>query len=365
MDDINSLRAAISAVANWDALLEAAEFHGLLPLLSAAIEGAGPDVSPPLDVAQRLRAAYRDSAKRAMFFSGRLAALLDVLQGQGVPALPLKGPVLAESLYQDPALRPVSDLDLLIHRRDVPAVLRLLVREGYVRGEHMAWLPVETLVTLNSEVTLRHPLGVHVDLQWAIAQGDYPFCFDPEILWRSLRPVRLAGREVPNLTLESLLLFLCVHGAKHLWSRLMWLGDVARLTRRDPDWVLALQLATDAECVRPWLLALLLASDLLEAAVPPWVLERARAEPAVEAAAREVKARLDHMPPVEPGSLALTAFNGKLASRRWDKVRHYAALLHAPTEAELELLRLPRKLFVLYYPVRAARLTAKYVLRLK
>ena len=68
--------------------------------------------------------------------------------------------------------------------------------------------------------------------------------------------------------------------------------------------------------------------------------------------------------PVEPQSWELTSFNAQMAERTTDKVRHYAAVLKAPTERELELLSLPRALFLLYYPLRAARLAFKYGSRL-
>jgi len=157
-----------------------------------------------------------------------------------------------------------------------------------------------------------------------------------------------------------LLLFLCVHGAKHMWSRLQWLGDVARIVRTQPAWADALELATEARCVRPVLLGLLLAHDLLAAPVPEAILERARSAEPVASLARQVTLRLNRIPPVEPESLEITTFNARMAERTWDKARHYAALLKAPTEAELEWLPLPEKLFFLYYPLRAARMAWKY-----
>ena len=40
--------------------------------------------------------------------------------------------------------------------------------------------------------------------------------------------------------------------------------------------------------------------------------------------------------------MELTAFNVRLAESVLDKARHYGARLWQPTEAELELVRLPR-----------------------
>ncbi len=83
------------------------------------------------------------------------------------------------------------------------------------------------------------------------------------------------------------MLFLCVHGAKHMWSRLMWLGDVGRLAQAGVDWTAVMKLASETRCERPVLLGLLLANDLLDAPVPEDILERARGERVVTAHARQ------------------------------------------------------------------------------
>ena len=110
-------------------------------------------------------------------------------------------------------------------------------------------------------------------------------------------------------------------------------------------------------------MGLLLAHDLLDAPVPTEILSRARAEWRVVSHARKAAERIYRAEPSEPSSVQLTAFNAGLAERPWQKVRHYAALLKAPTEAELEVIALPSHLFFLYYPLRAGRLLWKYARR--
>lgn len=350
-------------VSDWGALADAAEYHGLAPALYSVTDRACPELVPE-SVARRLRNCYRESAKRNLIFTSKLLALLDVFETEGIAVVPLKGPTLAESLYPDPALRPFSDLDLLVHKEDVPAALQLLTREGYGLGPHLARMSLRTLLSLRVELLLSQEQMVPVDLQWEVSPADYPFCFDAQLLWRSLGRSRIAGREVPSLSPEGLMLFLCVHGAKHMWSRLQWLGDVARLARSQLDWTCTLELATEAGCERPVILGLLLAHELLEAPVPEAILERALGVQAIPPLAQEVALRLNRVSPAEPGILEITTFNARLAERSWKKVRHYAALLKAPTDVELQLLSLPEKLFFLYYPVRVAQLAWKYGLRL-
>lgn len=350
-------------VSNWGALADAAEYHGLAPALYSVTSRACPELVPE-NVACRLRNCYRESAKRNLIFTSKLLSLLDILESEGVAVVPLKGPVLAESIYQDPALRPFSDLDLLVHRKDVAAALQLLTREGYGLGAHLARLSLPTLLSLRVELLLSQEQMVPVDLQWEVSPADYPFHFDAQLLWRSLTRSRIAGREVPSLSPGGLMLFLCVHGAKHMWSRLQWLADVARLARWQRDWACTLELATEAECERPLLLGLLLAHELLDALVPEVILERARGAKDIPQLLQEIVSRLNRIPPAEPGILEITTFNVRLAERSWKKVRHYAALLKAPTDVELQLVSLPERLFFLYYPIRIAQLAWKYSVRL-
>jgi len=365
-DAVNADRVAmlVQKKLDWDALADAAEYHGLAPILHRTVDCVCPELIPEY-VASRLRNCYRESAKRNVVLTASLLTLLDAFESEGIAVVPLKGPALAESLYPDPVLRPFSDLDILVRKQDVGAALRLLAREGSMLDAHLARLPLPTLLSLEFEVLLHSERMPPVDLQWEIGLGDYPFCFDMEILWRSRCQTRLAGRDVPNLSPETLMLFLCVHGAKHLWSRLQWLGDVARLARKQPNWACIWELASVAGCARPVLLGLLLAHELLEAPVPEEILERVRQAQVLRRLGSQVALGLNRIPPAQPDGLEVTMFNARMAERTWTKVRHLAALLRAPTDEELRLLPLPEKLFFFYYPLRGARLALKYGARMK
>lgn len=314
----------------------------------------------PVNVAERLRAGFRDSARRNLILTSQLLGLLDAFAVGGVPVVPLKGPALAESLYPDPAQRISSDLDFLIRKKDFPLAVRVLSEDGYTLAPHLARLRLSTLLDVQYELVFRHDRLGHVDLQWDTGLRNHPFRFDPDILWRSLGRTHVAGREVSTLSPESLLLFLCVHGTKHMWSRLQWLGDVARLVQTQPDWACVLELAAEAKCSRPLMLGLLLAHDLLESPIPSGILEGARAERTVRAQAMQLSVRLLSVRPVEPLSFEFTLFNARMAERTWDKMRYFAAKLKAPTETELEWINLPEGLFFLYYPARVARVALHY-----
>src|SRR5262249_43654161 len=133
--------------------------------------------------------------------------------------------------------------------------------------------------------------GVHVDLHWRLASKNVAFPVRAAELWGRLRNVTIAGRTVPTLANEDLALFLAVHGPKERWRSLVWVCDFAELLRKNEDmeWLALFDLTKRARCSRPLLLAMLLASTLLDAPAPAKLIDKARNDSAVRALVEEAQ----------------------------------------------------------------------------
>ncbi|HLJ53919.1 MAG TPA: nucleotidyltransferase family protein, partial [Chthonomonadaceae bacterium] len=168
-----------------------------------------------------------------------------------------------------------------------------------------------------------------------------------------------------SLSAEDMLIFLCVHGAKHQWSRLGWIMDVAEHVRSSPglDWSAALAEAERLACVRMLLLGLLLAGDILGAPVQDDVFARARQDDSVASLAREVRDWLNAAELRPRGAAASLWFYTRLRDRAREAILHPLRLAASVSVWDLQALRLPRQLFALYALLRPARLLWKYVAR--
>ena len=214
---------------DWTALLEAARGHGLTPLLYHHLSATCPDAVPGI-VLDRLNDHFHHHTRRNLLLTGELLRILDLLESRGVRTVPFKGPVFGESVYGDVALRPFDDLDILVPRHDVPRATDLLLSRGFRRQFDLT--PTEEaayLRTYHARMFEREAGRVLIDLHWTISGALLRFPRDPDGLWDRLEPVSLGGRQVFSLSAEDLLLFLCIHGCKHHWSRLAWLCDVGEL----------------------------------------------------------------------------------------------------------------------------------------
>ena len=108
------LSSALSAVPSFDELATAAEQHGMEPLVLAHIERTG--LTIPADLRARLRARRTQHAHAAAVRTRVVADVGCAMAQAGVPFLVLKGAALAHLVYDDPRLRPMRDVDLLIRK---------------------------------------------------------------------------------------------------------------------------------------------------------------------------------------------------------------------------------------------------------
>ncbi len=83
-----------AGVRDWQALLDAADSHGVLPLLNRRLEAAAPDVVPPSG--KRLLSDYaRSLLVRCRVQTAELLAVPETLSQAEVPALTLSGSAAA------------------------------------------------------------------------------------------------------------------------------------------------------------------------------------------------------------------------------------------------------------------------------
>jgi len=196
-------------------LLELANWHGLLPVLS--------EVCPSLD--PELRRYAQAQAFRNRLLAEELLRLLELFRDRGVPALALKGPLLAEWLYGSVSLRPFGDLDILVEPEQARSARALLEEAGYL-PDH----PGAEASGYHWRFSRGDETAV-VELHWGFSTREFHFPLQQEV-WPRRRSYFLLGRQVESLGLEHQLLTLAVHGSRHLWKRIFWLVDLALLLRR-------------------------------------------------------------------------------------------------------------------------------------
>lgn len=157
----------------------------------------------------------------------------------GIRAVPFKGPVMSWQLYGDVALRPLSDIDFVLHKDDLVRAKDLLEAKGFRSLREMTEAEDRVWRRAGWGYDLHNPTGEFTVDMAAGATPDYlPCALSPDRFWNETREIDFNGRKLRVMSPELLLIFLCWHGAKHLWEKLIWVADVQALMMQKPglDW---------------------------------------------------------------------------------------------------------------------------------
>ncbi len=363
----DTIRALAGQEIDWDSLLNLARQNAVTPLLYRGLEAACSEAIPPA-VWDRLHQIFRSNAQRNLAMASELIQITEDLEKAGIPTLSFKGPLLAAAVYGDLSLREFADLDFLIRKNDLSETSDLLISRGYrcKEAERPGPLKNGSLFGCQHQF-VREEDGILVEMHWFLVPGYFSVQFDDEGLWQRARRWPLGGVEIQSFCPEDLLLFLCVHGCKHLWEKLGWLADIAKVihVHDTMDWEWLLNQARTLRAQRMLFLGLFLAHELLKAELPPEVLQKVRGEDEVRVLAGEIEARLFKGICGPFKVVERIFFYWRMRESFPDRLRNtfrHILMVMTPTAREWDPLPLPDWLFPLYYLVRPIRLALKYTL---
>jgi Uncharacterised nucleotidyltransferase len=279
----------------WSFRLDEVFDHGLAGFLAWAYEEDLIDLDER--GATRLQERLESEAIRAVQLEGELMRLAPLLAE--LPAVALKGAILARGAYPDPILRPFTDLDLLVLGSRQSDAVAALEQYGYVRTRPEPAPGYDARV--GKALTLSHPGGVVVDLHRTLVPGILGDGIDVSELLADRRALALGGLPVPGPSWEAHLVEVALHAViGDGLSRALSIRDVAQvalLPTLDADRAVAL--ATRWKVREPLGQALRVVADGLRAQLPA-PLARLASEspvdsPAAPTEARSARSRLDEL----------------------------------------------------------------------
>lgn len=195
--------------------------------------------SLPQDTINALRQARISAAMGYLTQRAELDRLDRLFEAEGIPYVVIKGAHVRELVYPDPALRPASDIDILIDPADRWRATRALIGAGYTAHAEAA--------NISHEASFSHGI-VNIDLHWHMLRpGRTRIDMTAELLARRQR-----GNGQWGLSDDHTLFLMLTHPAfaKYVCSPNMGLGRVADfllwIQQRPVDWPAVLKLLETA-----------------------------------------------------------------------------------------------------------------------
>jgi hypothetical protein len=332
----------------WELLFERARRYEVFPLLYAGLRALGfPGVPDP--VRSEWTTIFSFNAIRTELLTQEVARILRLLGDAGIPVVPLKGVALGESLYGDPALRGLADIDVLVPATHAAEAFRLLQSAGYEsefiqpRLLDLALRYGKHCILTRQDSMRTYPLELHYGLLWG---GQLERELLAEV-WSDAERKSYQGVPAFALSAEWEFLYLAVHAAQHGWLSLKWYADLDRLLCRGMiDWKKVNEKAKRLGWQAAVQSSLAACASLFDT---PVELAFASAPPSQLRVSRPSELQV-------PSENLLLLRLHKTPAR---KLRYLAIRLLVPTPAECRLLPLPSSLFFLYYALRPFRIACR------
>lgn len=324
-----------------------ADWHKVLPLVERALTS---------EADTREHGFLR--AERNLEWLRRVCERLESTQ---IPVLPLRGLLLAQSLYGDFHRRASADVDLLVPPEHAERAMWTLASMGLQPPFPPDPARFRACARFRGECAfLQVADRAAVDLHWQ----SVPRCFQiipDEQMWKESERMELAGYIFRAPRPAHQLLHLCAHGTKHGWDRLIYMADFAAACLRfsEAEIAVAEREAKQSGKEEMWLLAKALARELFGVTTPSSTTEPPL-PPHVRRALRRILENLQSGAAGARGGRERRILRHVLRNSA-DRWMYWWDIAGVPTAIELAAVRLPAALWWGYAPLRWMRLAARAI----
>lgn len=224
---------------DWGRVMELSSRLGIQPLLHKHLSAGQHFLYVSDDIASTLSKEYRSQALRNLLIYGTLKRVLEILKQAGIPVILLKGAFLGKWIYEDIALRFMSDIDILCR----PDQCDLAREELASRGGRQQY-PSEVFHLSVTHREHEHVFAAHlppVNYRRIARVEIHPRLFrgarDQDYLgemWQESTEYVWDGFSFRVLSPEYQILHLCCHAHNHFTHgefRLLWLCDIHEVLR--------------------------------------------------------------------------------------------------------------------------------------
>ena len=324
------------------------------------------------EVLAYLKDRYLQNVQYNLLLKAELLKILRLFEEHNIAVLPIKGPVLAETVYGNIAFREYSDLDILVSEYDYAKAERVLSKLDFTLNTQIEGESAEVRFQDGHHRNFIHEQNrIHLELHWELIERYRGLILMKDVPRDLMTMIDFGGLQVRTFKPEFLLLYLCVHGYTHQWERLSWLCDVAELIHTQPalDWEAVLQLAKQFHLLNVLAMGLFLVNDILECKIPADVRERLPSNHIIADLARQVEQQIFSVTSTlgieRRATPDYSAFNYALLTSPAQRISFlYKVAVRSikltPNERDKEWLHLPQNIAFVYFIVRPVRLIYQY-----
>lgn len=267
--------SAKNAWSGWKNVVDLQDLDGisqnLLPLLYRNAQ-RNKFIDPFLS---NLRANYLKVWSKNSFLLNRAGKVIAHLGKSDIQVMLLKGGALILQYYRDFGVRPMWDVDIVVHVGAALRTIRVLQNQGFSPTSKLPYDYGPEFLVLRHGQNLVDPEGYELDLHWHVIH----LCTRPDDddeFWEGSNKLEFQNLPLRALNPADQLLHICVHGLLQINSSFRWIADAMAVLNAPSvqiNWERLLRLAHDRRLALPVSDALVYLHQQMDAPVPDEVLE--------------------------------------------------------------------------------------------
>ena len=266
------------ALIDWPWLLERAANHKLAALFLSRVKQVKLQLSLPKEIQAQIELLSQAAVQRAFEAGETLRETAALFDEHNIPFFILKGSILAEKAYENPALRPFHDIDIVIRPDDLDQIDSVVTEAGYKFYADLLHRKDLKITEQTAKAYMkrfnRHfnfvpdvrkdrlPLEIH----WHVTNPGV-LTAEPADFWEETMDEEIAGCTVKTFNPEAFLVHVAVHAVEdglkptflggRVKFKLLALCDVAWLLEKygktydfKKVWRLAIRWGADSHLIR-------------------------------------------------------------------------------------------------------------------
>ena len=239
----NHLWQELNELLNWENIILKGYQSDLCPLFHYIIEKQLPEKTfyeklefikssqvTTKQIKKTVKTFYYYNLSRNMRIFQALDKILEILNTEKIPVILLKGVDIAQTCYPDIALRPMSDIDILVDKCDIQLAEAMIQDLGFSKKKadshsrhsfHTSYVKTDEYLQLT------------VEIHWDLVNPIFFSRIDLPLMWSQAEIHSRGKNTFMTFCAEDSFLYLCWHGCRHGYSRLIWIYDIALLIKNN------------------------------------------------------------------------------------------------------------------------------------
>lgn len=361
-DNQKVARLKLFSPAEWEAVAREAERQGVGPLLYHTVKHLNESFKIPAELWQDMHNKYIVSALSNTRLFNDLEKVFALFEEIRTPVIALKGSHLAETVYNNIALRTMGDIDLLVRLEDIEKIENAFQQAG---AESLGYNCADSRQHFHVTYHLFEK-RLKVEVHWKLFSSRYTCQIDHEALWKRAEPLKPRQPGVLVLSPEDLLIYICAHTAKHtIYLIIRMLYDILIILKnyeKTLQWPEVAERAKQWGLQRPLYVYCRLAYELLGAPLQAELLESLRPEPFAEQKYLLTRSQVFQVHTAEIDTFSHPALMFRGQKGLLSKIAIFIKRISLPREEIAHLYNLPTGSWRVYlcYPLRIKDLLVRH-----